>query len=413
MNMRWYLRILLALFLLGTLTGWKTLERKTALPARYANEATIDGMAGVRYSVNTPGGIQALLTDLEQALETLNREQPKAPINYLSLSGGGGHGAFGAGLLYGWSQSGTRPEFNMVTGVSTGALMATFAFLGESYDAQLKTLYTTISKKDVVRDRGYALALLSDGMGDTTPLYQLITKNITPELLRKIAYEYKVRGRVLMIGTTNLDTTQPIIWNMGKIAAYDSPEALRLFRKVMLASASLPGFFSPVMLDAEYKGNAYQEMHVDGGVSRTVFLYPASLFRDSGAYKLLEGRKREAYLIRNGLLDPGTSQTVERKTLSIANQALRQFAHSHGEGDVFLAYMTAKQDGFGFNLAYITRDFNVPTPADQFNTQYMRALFDYAQTRARNGYPWAKEPPGLNEAMATSVMKYRESLKAD
>ena len=247
MNMRWYLRILLALFLLGTLTGWKTLERKTALPARYANEATIDGMAGVRYSVNTPGGIQALLTDLEQALETLNREQPKAPINYLSLSGGGGHGAFGAGLLYGWSQSGTRPEFNMVTGVSTGALMAPFAFLGESYDAHLKTLYTTISKKDVVRDRGYALALLSDGMGDTTPLYQLITKNITPELLRKIAYEYKVRGRVLMIGTTNLDTTQPIIWNMGKIAAYDSPEALRLFRKVMLASASLPGFFSPVM----------------------------------------------------------------------------------------------------------------------------------------------------------------------
>jgi predicted acylesterase/phospholipase RssA len=219
-----------------------------------------------------------------------------------------------------------------------------------------------------------------------------------------------VRNRWLLVGTNNLDTGQPIIWNMGKIAAYDTPESLELFRHIMLASASLPGFFSPVMIDVSYQGKPYQEMHVDGGVSRQVFLYPASLFHESGAYRLLEGRKREAYLIRNGVLSDDAYQTVERKTLPIAKQALRQFAQSHEDGDTLMAYLTAQKDGFGFNMAYVTDDFIKIRPRSSFDQAYMQALFNHAEELAARGYPWSHTPPGLTEALSGSLDKLRDAV---
>ena len=406
-------RALLALVFVCVLPAWKALERAPALPPVYANEASIDGMTGVRYATYQPSGIDALLKDLESSLRVMNRDSPGTPINYLSISGGGSRGAFGAGLLNGWTKNGTRPAFNMVTGVSTGALIAPLAYLGHEYDAVLKQLYTNITADKVYRKRSYASVLFSDGLSDTTPLYHMISEHITEALLQKIAHEYTVNNRWLLIGTTNLDTGQPIIWNMGRIAAYGTPEALTLFRNVMLASASLPGFFSPVMIDAVYQGKAYQEMHVDGGVSRQVLIYPASLFHTTGAYKLLEGRKREAYLIRNDILEADNFQTVERKTLAIANQALTQFAHSHGDGDSFMAYLTARQDGFGFNMAFVTEDFTHAAPKSRFDKDYMVSLFDYAEMLAEKGYPWSKVPPGLNESLSTSLMKYREVLNGN
>lgn len=403
-------RILLAIVFLSTLVAWKPLERKAALPPLYANEATVDGMSGVRYAVNQMNGIDALLKDLGGSIKEFNLRSPRTPVNYLSISGGGGRGAFGAGLLSGWTKHGDRPDFNMVTGVSTGALTAPFAFLGSKYDPTLKVLYTTVSDEDIFRKRNYSSILLSDGLGDTTPLYNLISKYVTADFMKEVADEYNLRQRWLLIATNNLDTGQPIIWNMGKIASYGTPQALELFKKVMLASASLPGFFSPVMMNVEYKGTAYQEMHVDGGVSRQVFIYPASLFRDAGGHKLLEGRKKEAYLIRNDILDSENYQTVERKTLSIANQALAQFGRSHGDGDILLAYLTARQDGFNFNLAFVANNFVKMQPKKKFDPSYMLALYEYAESHAAKGYHWLDQPPGLSEAVSTSLMNYRNTL---
>ncbi len=403
-------RALLALTLMLSLEVGQAADRLNALPPMYANEATVNGMEGIRYAVNQTSGVALFLRDLERSLRTMNRDQPGTPITYLSISGGGSRGAFGAGLLNGWTRQGSRPEFSMVTGISTGALMAPFAFLGPAYDSVLKRLYTGVTDKDVVRERSYVAIWFSDGLSDTTPLYNLIAEAVTPEFLREVAYEYAVRHRWLLIGTNNLDTGQPIIWNMGKIAAYDTPEALELFRRVMLASASVPGFFSPVMIDVKYQGKRYQEMHVDGGVSRQVFLYPASLFHESGAYRLLEGRKREAYLIRNGVLSDEMFQTVERKTLPIAKQALRQFAQSHEDGDTLMAYITAQKDGFGFNMAYVTDDFIKTKPRSQFDQAYMQALFMHAEELAARGYPWSKTPPGLTEALSGSLNKFRDAV---
>ena len=406
-------RFLLVMLLALSLSAWGSTDRLDALPPAATDHASVSGMTGVRYAVYRAGGMNLFLRDLEQTLRILNREHPNAPINYLSISGGGGRGAFGAGLLYGWTQNGTRPEFNMVTGVSTGALMAPFAFLGSAYDPVLKRLYTGISDKDVVRKRSYAAIWFSDGLGDTSPLVNLIAETITPEVLQRVAYEYTVRHRWLLIGTTNLDTGQPVIWNMGKIAAHGTPEALALFRQVMLASASLPGFFSPVMMDVSYQGKAYQEMHVDGGVSRQVFLYPASLFHESGADKLLEGRKREAYLIRNGVLSDDSYQTVPRKTLPIAKRALQQFSQTYEDGDTLMAYLTAHKDGFGFNMAYVPEDFVKAPPKSAFDQVYMQALFKHAEALAARGYPWSKTPPGLNEAMSTSLNRLREAVNGN
>lgn len=403
-------RVLLATCIVMSLTAWKSLERKPALAPVYANQAVIHGMSGVRYAIDQVDGIDALLKDLEHSLKVMNRDHPGAPINYLSISGGGGRGAFGAGLLNGWTRRGDRPVFNMVTGVSTGALTAPFAFLGSDYDSTLKALYTNVQDQDIYRKRNYTSLLLSDGLGDTTPLANLISKYVTEDFVRKVAHEYVVNNRWLLIGTNNLDTGQPVIWNMGKIAAYGTPQAIQLFKQVMLASASLPGLFSPVMIDVDYNGASYQEMHVDGGVSRQVFIYPASLFRETGAYKLLEGRKREAYLIRNDILQSDSYQTVERKTLSIANQALSQFSQSHGDGDIFMAYLTARQDGFGFNLAFVADVIQKRNTKLLFDPEYMQSLFKYAESRAEKGYPWSRVPPGLNEALSSSLMKYREAL---
>lgn len=403
-------RLLFAACCVLALAAWKPLERKPALAPVYANQAAVNGMTGIRYAIDQPDGINELLKDLENSLRIMNRDHPGAPINYLSISGGGGRGAFGAGLLNGWTRRGDRPHFNMVTGVSTGALTAPFAFLGPEYDDTLKALYTQVSDPDIYRKRSYASLVLSDGLGDSTPLYNLIGKYVTTDFVRKVAHEYAVNNRWLLIATNNLDTGQPVIWNMGKIAAYSTPEALVLFKQIMLASASLPGLFSPVMIDVQYQGKTYQEMHVDGGVSRQVFIYPASLFRETGAYKLMEGRKREAYLIRNDILQADGYQTVERNTVAIANQALSQFSQSHGDGDIFMAYLTARQDGFGFNLAFVADEIKKRNPKLRFDPDYMQALFNYAETRAEKGYPWSKVPPGLNEALSTSLTKYREAL---
>jgi predicted acylesterase/phospholipase RssA len=193
------------------------------------------------------------------------------PTAFLALSGGGDQGAFGAGLLNGWTAAGDRPQFKLVTGISTGALIAPFAFLGSAYDAKLKELYTNISTRDVLKLRGYVAALTSDAMADTQPLRRMLARHVDRAMLDAIAAEY-VKGRELWIATTNLDSRERYIWNLTRIAASRHPKALDLFHSLMIASAAIPGAFPPVLIDVEAAGRGYQEMHVDGGAMAPVFV---------------------------------------------------------------------------------------------------------------------------------------------
>jgi predicted acylesterase/phospholipase RssA len=352
-----------------------SLERREAVPEQAVQRAQIPGIANARFwpmSDNSAIVAEALASlDKEQAARQQDGETgPLPPVAYLAISGGGDNGAFGAGLLNGWSARGDRPQFKVVTGVSTGGLIAPFAFLGSDYDDELSQVYTSVTQKDIFNRRSMLAALTEDGLGDTTPLYELIGKFVDDKFLAAVAEAYR-RGRFLFIGTTNLDAQQPVIWNMGAIAAANTPESADLFHRIMLASASIPGAFSPVMIDVEVDEVQYQEMHVDGGTMAQVFLYPPAISTEMDARNL---------------------QNI-RSTVTITGKAIATLLQSQGFGDLYRIYLTTQEDGVDYNLAYIGSDFNAEH-REEFDALYMRKLYDYAFEKAVNGYPWDKVPPG-------------------
>lgn len=310
----------------------------------------------------------------------------------LGVSGGGEDGAFGAGLLCGWTAHGTRPEFELVTGVSTGALTAPFAYLGSDWDGALRSVYTEITPGDVLRSRGLLAAIFDDALADSAPLFGTISRYLDERMLAAIARGHE-SGRLLLIGSTNLDAQLPVIWNVGAIAASGDPRALNLVRRILLASAAIPGAFPPVMFDVAVNGVTHQEMHVDGGAFSQVFLYPRQV-TEQRRERLRRGQPvvpASAYIIRNGRLDAQWA-AVGRRTMSIAGRAISTMIASSGYNDVVRIWNTTQRDGIDYNLAFIPRDFT-GTYSEPFEQAYMRALFDFGFDRARRGYDWAKQPP--------------------
>jgi hypothetical protein len=379
----------------------RPVERLAAVPEDLMLKAEIPGIPHARYFV--AADIQPMVRDVlaarerEQAwLERSSHEGELPPAALLAISGGGDNGAFGAGLLNGWSANGTRPEFKAVTGVSTGALIAPFAFLGGKYDPVLKEVYTTISPHDIAKERGVLAAVTLDGMADNRPLWGLISRYVNEDLLKAVAAEHE-KGRILLVGTTNLDARQPVVWNMGVIAASGAPQALDLFRSILLASAAIPGAFPPSMIRVVADGKEYDEMHVDGGASAQVFMYPPGLKRAVESSGETFQRKAAVYVIRNSALAPGW-EPVERRTIGIAGKAIDSLIYTQGFGDLFRIYLTAQRDGLDFNLAFIEPDFVYRNKKQQFETAYMQALYGYAFEKGKAGFDWRKLPPGLDVA---------------
>src|SRR5262245_8646924 len=387
----------LAILCLFLLPACSSPVRVAAVPKDQEADAVVDGMTGIRYwqrpdlPLMIQDGRDAYRRQVE-AYAAAGHQGPLPMANFLGISGGGEDGAFGAGLLCGWTAAGTRPTFDLVTGVSTGALTAPFAFLGPKYDQQLKEVYTTITSKDVLEARGMLAAIFDDAMADNAPLRLLVEKYVTADLLKAIAAEH-AKGRVLLIGTTNLDARRPVIWNIGKIAASGNPQALDLVRKILVASAAIPAAFPPMMIDVQVNGKAYQEMHVDGGASAQVFVYPPQLnVKELG--KEEPPRERRMYVIRNSRLDPDWADT-KRQTLSIAGRAVSSLIQNQGVGDLYRIYATAQRDDVDFNLAYIPSTFDV-TLTEPFEPHYMNELFKLGYELGSHGYDWQKTPPGLN-----------------
>lgn len=369
--------------------------RINAVPESLTLQATIPGLSGIRYRIGFDD--PALIRDgiellrLEQAYLKANKQQDQLPpVFFLAISGGGDNGAFGAGLLNGWTAAGDRPEFKLVTGVSTGAVIAPFVFLGPAYDGRLREFYTNTSPKDIMERRNILAAVTSDAMADNRPLRERIEKEVDQALVDAIAAEH-LKGRALLIATVDLDARQSVLWNMTKIATSQDPKALHLFRAIMVASAAIPGAFPPVMIDVEVGGEAYQEMHVDGGAMSQVFIYPSSVrvVKEGGV------RSRTAYVIRNSKLDPQWAD-VDRRTMSIAFRAVSALIHTQGIGDLYQIFLTCQRDEVDFNLAAIPASFDVPH-REEFDTEYMRALFDLGYEMAAQNYPWQKVPPGYQK----------------
>jgi predicted acylesterase/phospholipase RssA len=301
---------------------------------------------------------------------------------WLTLSSGGSDGAFGAGLLSGWSASGRRPEFSVVTGVSTGALMAPFAFAGARYDEQMRAAYTGVTAADIFEAGGTGESFL-----DTWPLRRLLEKQITPQLMADIAAEHR-RGRRLFVVTTNLDADRFVVWNMGAIAAHGGDDAARLFRSVLLASSSIPGAFPPVLIDVESGGKRFQEMHADGGMGGQFFVAPAELMAATSSYRL---PATQLYIVVNTGLGRDF-KVVDRTTVAVLGRAVGTAVKVDTRLMIDRAYEAAKRSAVGFNVATIDPAFDVPSRG-MFDPAYMRALFDAGFEQGKGASPFAHEPP--------------------
>ncbi|HKD46918.1 MAG TPA: patatin-like phospholipase family protein [Rhizomicrobium sp.] len=372
------------------------------MPLDRTTQASVLGIPNERFFPLSAAG--ALEVEFLAALERQRRAEglpadalPEAQL--LAVSGGGEDGAFGAGLLCGWSDYGNRPAFELVTGVSTGALTAPFAYLGSSYDPQLRTVYTDMDASHVLEKRFFTAALLNDALADNAPLFKTISTYLNDAMLAAIAKGHD-EGRLLIIATSDLDAQQPVFWNIGAIAKSGHPRALDTIRRILLASAAVPGAFPPTLFDVSLDGVAYQELHVDGGAFAQAVLYPPAVTQQRRE-RMEKGERvvpARAFVIRNSRLDPQWAAT-QRSTLGIAERAISSMIAASGFNDVLRLYNTTRQDGVEFNLAYIGSDFTEKLPAP-FDQGYMRALFDYGYQRARRGQVWAKEPPMLEATPA-------------
>jgi hypothetical protein len=229
-------------------------------------------------------------------------------------------------------------------------------------------------------------------MATTEPLQALIAKYMDEEAMEKIAAEQR-KGRALNIGTTNLDSMRPVIWRIGVIANSGRPDALRLIRQILLASASVPGAFPPVLIQVEAGGKKYDELHVDGGASSQVFLYPVGIDYDEVLDRLAVPGRPDVYIIRNARVDP-MYEPVKNRFLPILGRSIDSLVWTQGLGDLFRIYLQTCRDGLNFNLAYIPSDFTRKSEGP-IDTEYMQKLFEMAFERAKAGYSWKRRPPKL------------------
>ena len=315
------------------------------------------------------------------------------PFNVLVLSGGGSYGAYSAGVLAGWTETGTRPSFDVVTGVSTGALVATLAFLGPDWDPALKRFYTSVTDKDVFARNSYLAALFSDSFRESKPLAKLIEWIVDEKILKQIAAEH-AKGRRLYVGTTHLDARRLVVWDMGEIASRGRPEDLALFRKVLLASASIPGFFPPVPIQVQIDGKPAEELHVDGGVTASLFFRSPHV--SSRQLRRLGDRPLDGsnvYIVVAGKLyaDPGC---VERRLLPIAADSISALLYSQSRGDLFQLYALALATGMNYRMTSIPMDLDVPQDATSFDPKVMSRLYEQGRQQAKSDKLWRTTPPG-------------------
>ncbi len=314
----------------------------------------------------------------------------------LVLSGGGDCGAYGAGLLCGWTDRGTRPRFRIVTGVSTGALISPMAFLGPKYDQLLRDSYTTVSAKDVLRKRPILDWLRFDSMADSAPLMKMMQKQFPDQIIREIAIEH-AKGRRLFVQTVNLDAQRPVIWDMGAIASSGRPDAPALFRQVLVASASIPAVFPPQYIKVRANGKTYDEMHVDGGIASQMLM--STLPVNLSAVRKETGPVAHTpvvYVIRNATVRPEWQQMTP-KLFPIAGRAISSMIKSQGRTELELMYYEAKEAGIDFYLAHIPDDYQRETN-EEFDTAEMNRMFKIGYEQARNGDPWQRKPPKLETA---------------
>jgi hypothetical protein len=380
-----------AFALLILVAGCSSMGTRHPVPENSLSKAEVPGFPGVRTLVE-PARTQPDQFDqlLGNAVARARDSDTNRPLTVLMISGGGARGAYGAGLLCGWTEAGNRPEFDIVTGISTGALIGPYAFLGPAYDQKLKTAYTTMPDKDIFEKHGlFEILFGTDSMASSAPLARSIYAQVDQPMVDAIATEYR-KGRRFYVGTSDLDAQCLMVWDMGAIAASGRPDARKLFCDVLLASASIPVAFPPVLFKVEVGGTNYDEMHGDGGVTTQVFgaIFLERLMELSGHTN--QGR---FFVIRNENTASGW-QAVKPRILPIAGRTVDTLIKTQGLGDLYRLFVVAQVTGIDYNLASIPESFDMKSNG-QFDPAYMTALFDVGFKQGHDGSAWMKQPPSL------------------
>ncbi|HEV2558827.1 MAG TPA: patatin-like phospholipase family protein [Microvirga sp.] len=310
---------------------------------------------------------------------------------WLVLSGGGENGAYGAGLLNGWTAAGNRPRFSVVSGISTGALIAPLAFAGPKFDRALEEAYTGITAADIFEFGGTGQSLV-----DTWPLQKLIERFVNADLLKAVAAEHKA-GRRLFVVTTNVDVQRPVAWNMGAIAAEGSPDSLKLFRNILMASSAIPGIFPPVELEVEAGGKRFKEMHADGGITAPFFVAPEAVIAGrAGATSLTS---QPIYVVVNNQLNP-EFQVTERTMLSILGRSMSMAVKAASRAAMAVHASFAQRSGHQMAFTHIDERFKQMT-TKPFDPDYMKALFEHGRRVGQDGTAFRANPfetPSLKTA---------------
>ena len=388
-------RYAVAASILLLLVGCTSIKRQP-VPIEDMDRAIVPGMTNIRDWGDEPSPHfqEDLIQSVRDARQANGSDLGGQSMNALVLSGGGSNGAFGAGYLNGWTETGNRPTFKLVTGISTGALIAPYAFLGPDYDVKLKEVFTTITNEDIYEFRSPFTALKKDSLARTDPLVLKLEEAIDDQMLRAIAAEHR-RGRRLYVGTTNLDAQRLVVWNMGAIAASGDSGSIDLFRKVLLASASIPVAFPPVYIEVEVDGQHFDEMHVDGGVTAEFFLWGAMVdITDAQRELQVDSNQRpptSIYIIRNSQIDAAPEQ-VEPKLIDIASRSMISVLKAVAMGDLIRVWALATRDGVDFNYIGIPPE-HAEADVSTFDPGDMRRLFELGRAIAISSEPWRKEPP--------------------
>jgi predicted acylesterase/phospholipase RssA len=322
--------------------------------------------------------------------------KPSVPVqrkSILIVTGGGCYGAYSAGVLCGWSETGARPTFDVVTGTSTGALLGCFAFLGSQYDADLRRAYTCTRNEDLYRMRKFPFNLISDSLADNTAMADLIENSITDERVKAVGQEYH-KGRRFYVGTSDLDARRAVVWDITAIAARDNPGDRELIRKILLASASIPGFFPPVTIPVVVDGVRRCERHVDGVTSSSMYFappwvppaeratLPAGWLYDSDMYILVAGKL---------YADPSP---VKDRTFSIISQAVSTLLYDQTRSDLHRMFLLSILTGMNYYESHIPQEMQVPKSATEFDPVEMTRMFEAGAAWAKCDRKWRETPPG-------------------
>jgi predicted patatin/cPLA2 family phospholipase len=367
-------RVLPSLCVAILLAGYASLPRA---PVASIDRAQVPGIPRARISA-------------EDGYRVFARARSQArPLTILALSGGGANGSYGAGFLKGWTASGKRPAFDIVTGASVGSLIAPFAFLGSDYDHDLEAIFTSGVTEDLLRVAGVN-AIIGSAVFKAEPLRELIAKYADNRLVDAVAARHR-QGKLLIIATTNLDAQRTTLWNMGEIAASDAPGRYELFRNVLTASAAIPGIFPPTFINVQADGNSYFEMHVDGGVTSNVLAVPEDILVSANS-SLSSGSR--VYVIINGKLAPDAVQTADA-TLPIVARAFQTSVKANTRNAMIATYDFCRRNNWQFYASAIDSGKTIEGGPIDFDTDQMKELYAYGFAKGVSGRGFQTNLDGL------------------